>query len=324
MVAEWLSSCTTKWMTTTTTESLWITHADIGPYVDEVVGAFRSLTFKHESTTLTAFAGTFMALGGLQAAQTMLDVLAPHSMILIGSSAALATLLFAAPAAPLGTPWNTFLGHAVSISVALSFHWLQQLTGLNLIVTVLVPSVAIAIMAHLKITNPPAAAAAFIFTITPTAQAQPVGGLVVPAFVGCAWLVFCQFLVHRALKCLKERGAKQPAAATPPKSSVVVSTVDPVVAALIVQAVEGAAYVDDPLTFMIDTLTRDRTNLKRQRDVLQAFGAKLPSYLSQNGAASLLQKRFRKVAATRRIALSPTRRKRSEQNKSWQATSSMV
>ena len=67
------------------------------------------------------------------------------------------------------------------------------------------------------------------------------------------------------------------------------STVDPVVAALIVQAVEGAAYVDDPLTFMIDTLTRDRTNLKRQRDVLQAFGAKLPSYLSQNGAASLLQ-----------------------------------
>ena len=53
----------------------------------------------------------------------------------------------------------------VSIFVVLCFHWMQILTGLNLGAKVLGPSFAIAAMMYMKVPNPPAAAAAFIFLI---------------------------------------------------------------------------------------------------------------------------------------------------------------
>ena len=82
---------------------------------------FRGLTFKHESTPASAFCGSLVMLGGLALAETFVRQVAgaDEAMLFIGSFAALATLLFSAPAAPLGTPWNTLLGHGVSISVAL-------------------------------------------------------------------------------------------------------------------------------------------------------------------------------------------------------------
>jgi len=90
-------------------------------YMTEMVSLLRGLTFKHESTPASAFCGSLVMLSGLALAETFVRevVGAEEAMLFIGSFAAMATLLFAAPAAPLGIPWNTLLGHGVSISIAL-------------------------------------------------------------------------------------------------------------------------------------------------------------------------------------------------------------
>lgn len=82
--------------------------------------SLRGVTFKHESTPVSAFCGSLVMLGGLALAETFVRQVmgAEEAMLFVGSFAALSTLLFAAPAAPLGTPWNTLLGHTLSITVA--------------------------------------------------------------------------------------------------------------------------------------------------------------------------------------------------------------
>ena len=94
-----------------------------------------------------------------------------------------------------------------------------------------------------------------------------------------------------------------PAAAQAPRS-VTVNTVDPTEATFIIQAVEGAAYVDEPLTFVIDSLTRDRERLRRQRAVLFALGG--AKNLDRNSAASLLQRKVRKYLVVNKLASSTT------------------
>ena len=281
-----------------------VVRKDLGAKVRQFHKIFKTTSFKHEPTQLTAFIGTFLALGGLQLAQVAAANALPEStsMVLIGSSAALTTLLFAAPAAPLGTPWNTFLGHLVSISVALCFHWLELLTGINLLAVVMVPSLAIALMVRYKAVNPPAAAAAFIFTTTPKAHAQALGGaffLMMPALVSCAWLMLCQFALAEGLAWIKKRGGAELPLVPAPKPSVVVSAVDPAVASCIIQAVEGAAYVDDPLLFLMQTLAEDRARLQRQRAVLRALGVRSSDKPSH--AATVIQTRIRKLLALRRL-----------------------
>jgi CBS-domain-containing membrane protein len=134
---------------------------------------FKAISFKHEATPLTAIAGSCVTLGGLQKFQAFVKLSQPQSMILIGSTAAVSTLLFAAPAAPLGIPYNTICGHCVSVAIAVLFHWLQELIGMDLVANVYAPSLAIGAMAMLKVSNPPAAAACFIFVTSAKAQAQP-------------------------------------------------------------------------------------------------------------------------------------------------------
>lgn len=279
----------------------------------EAIDVFKAAHFKHQPTPITAFVGSAVALGGLEMCQSFLIAEAsPELMVLIGSSAALATLLFAAPAAPLGTPWNSILGHIISITVALLLHWLQLLTGLNLFAKVLVPSVSIALMAHWQVTNPPAAAAAFIFVTNDKAKSQALGGaffLLMPALLGCAWLFLCQYGLAGGLAYLKARAAgAEPPRGAAPKASVVVNTVDPAVATCIIQAVEGAAYVEDSLSYLIETLTQDRARLQRQRAVLRALTGK--KEMGQSEAAGVIQKGLRKVMTAKRLEMSASPAKR--------------
>ena len=148
---------------------------DLVQRAHEVIESFKALTFKHEATPLTAFVGTAAAIGGLQAGEALMATVAPDAMLLIGSSAALATLLFAAPAAPLGTPWHSFLGHTVCMGVALSVQWLQALTNLSLLAKVLVPSLSISLMARYKVVNRPAqmASTAFLRPPSPALTGSP-------------------------------------------------------------------------------------------------------------------------------------------------------
>ena len=71
----------------------------------------------HEANPLSALVGAAVALGGL----VLLDLGLPiDDNFLIGSFGALATLLFAAPAAPLGRVRNTFGGHMLSCLIAIA------------------------------------------------------------------------------------------------------------------------------------------------------------------------------------------------------------
>ena len=61
----------------------------------------------HAPTPFSAFLGTFVALGGLSAAELFLrasGVGPSNTLLFVGSFGALSTLLYAAPALPLGKP----------------------------------------------------------------------------------------------------------------------------------------------------------------------------------------------------------------------------
>lgn len=278
--------------------------------------SFKALTFKHPATPLTATVGSLVGLGGLHLFQSLFERVEASSMILIGSTAALATLLFAAPAAPLGVPYNTLCGHTVSICIALCFHWVQLAIGVDFGAHIIAPSVAIGAMTHLKVVNPPAAAAAFIFLTSAKAQSQPLHGaffLVAPALVGCIWALFVQFSLAWLIakfksSCTRGRATSRSATKKSKQLSVNVDIVDPTVAACIIQAVEGAAYVGDPLDYLIETLQKDRARMRQQVSaVLQAMrvvgGQKqlLTDAERQSDAARRIQRAARVLIAARRI-----------------------
>ena len=177
-------------------------------------------------------------------------------MLFLGSVSALCTLLFAAPAAPLGLPWNTVVGHIVSISIAVGIHWIELLFRVNLWAVVLAPSLAIGAMSALKVVNPPAAAAATICAINPLARQQPLWGaffILCPALIGVVWALLVQFGLAFAVHAIKGVTTD-----VRPDPVVTVRCVNHDTASTIAQAVEGAAYVDDPLLYIIDTLTEER------------------------------------------------------------------
>ena len=270
----------------------------------QLLDDFKAFTFKHQATPLTAFCGTLIVLGGLSLMQAAARYAgASDAMLAIGSFAAVCTLLFAAPAAPLGVPWNMLVGHAVSVGVALVVHWtsapLEQLFGISMheVRKVLVPSLAIALQMKVGAVNPPAAAAAEIFASDPLAQRQPLYGaffLVAPALVGTAWALLVQYATMRTVKLLKaRRDGTGPPPATAPEPTVKVSVVDPAEAVVIVQAIEGAAYVEEPLTYLIDTLTADRRRMELTRSVL----SKIKFLNPRHRGASQIQRLFRKHKA---------------------------
>ena len=54
-----------------------------------------------------------------------------------------------------------------------------------------------------------------------------------------------------------------------------VHVVNPSVAQIFVDAIEGAAYVDDPLQYVIDTLSHEQKKLSRQSKVLEKMRSTL-------------------------------------------------
>ena len=118
----------------------------------QLLDDFKAFTFKHQATPLTALVGSLVVLGGLSYFELALRTAgAVDTQLWIGSFAALCTLLFAAPAAPLGVPWNTLLGHTISICIAIAVHWIQKATTLDEhtnLARVVAPSLAISAMTY--------------------------------------------------------------------------------------------------------------------------------------------------------------------------------
>ena len=274
------------------------------------VDALKHLNFKHPATPFSAVVGSLITLGGLQAMEVLIRNIAPSAMLFMSSFAALSTLLFAAPAAPLGVAWNTLLGHSISIGIALCVHWLELLSGLPLWGAVLSPSLAIGAMAALQVVNPPAAAAAVFFAVTPLAHEQPFHGalfLLCPALVGSAWALAVQSTVARAVAFFGSRSALLSGA--PHKGASGRRAVDPVVtvrcvhhasALCIAQAVEGAAYVEDPLGFIIETLTEDRNRNQQLQRLVVSF--MMEEREDKIRAVQRLQQALRKRALARKAS----------------------
>ena len=271
----------------------------------------KAVSFKHAATPLSAFCGTFLLLGGLALFETQLRALGDESALLfVGSFGALSTLIFAAPAAPLGIPYNTLLGHTLSVAIALVVHWVELAAGISLFAKVLSPSLAIAAMLACGVTNPPAAAIVVIFAMSEKALGQWGYGamyLLTPALIGCAYAFAVQASIARVVLYLAARAeaaapitaeqdakapvqppsapttlrararritrdlanALTPRADVPP--TVEVRCVDKTMTTAIANAVEGAAYVPDPLSYIIDQLVNER----KQRAEKEAAAVKL-------------------------------------------------
>jgi len=119
----------------------------------------------------------------------------------LGSYGALATLLFAAPAAPLAQPRNIVGGHVVSCTIGFLIDYLTNERWANVIpqwvAQALVPSLAIAAMAKCGLTHPPAAACALIY-ISGGDQFKSLGWLflIFPVLSGCLIMFLVAGLVN--------------------------------------------------------------------------------------------------------------------------------
>lgn len=160
------------------------------------------------ATPISAFVGSFLGLGGLFVIENAMRTVhaLPDPMVAVGSFAAVATLMYAAPAAPLGKPWNLFYGHFLAICTSIAVYHAEQRFGWDQDLSVaLSPSLSIALMVQQKVVHPPAAACAFIFASQLKAHAQPLGGaayLLAPGLVGCAYMLAVQWGVHKTADAL--------------------------------------------------------------------------------------------------------------------------
>mmetsp|Transcript_39375 Transcript_39375/g.127417 ORF Transcript_39375/g.127417 Transcript_39375/m.127417 type:complete len:294 (+) Transcript_39375:60-941(+) len=129
--------------------------------------------------------------------------LSDHALLFVGSFGALATLLFAAPAAPLGKPKNTLGGHTLAVSTALAIASLELDPVLEKILT---PSLAIALMLQFKVVHPPAAACSIIFSSAVKDKFKNPLYLFFPTLLGCTWMLLVQYLVARSVHSSKSAG----------------------------------------------------------------------------------------------------------------------
>ena len=172
----------------------------------------------HAATPLSGFCGAFLSLGGLSFGEALLrssGVAPQNTLLFVGSFGALSTLLFAAPAAPLGKPRNTFYGHTISVLIALAVHLvarpLLEMAHVPLPLVLeraLTPALAIGAMAYFKIPHPPAAACVAVYATLGDVGQQTPAYLLTPALLGCLYAVAVQWAV--AL-CLRRCGASMDA-----------------------------------------------------------------------------------------------------------------
>ena len=177
----------------------------------------------HAPSTISAFLGSSIGLGGLVLGEEliryhpeMFDVIGGnHALLFISSFGALATLLYGAPAAPLGRIKNTLCGHTVAIFIAYAVH--VVLVGVFALPVnvekVLTPSLAIGAMVHLQVIHPPAAACVLAYTTLEDPRQQGPIYILVPALVGALWMLAVQLVLAASLQLCSSGGAAPPAAA---------------------------------------------------------------------------------------------------------------
>lgn len=111
--------------------------------------------------------------------------------LIMGPFGASCVLLFSVPASPLSRPANVVAGHLVSTLVALLLRlWLPDVWW----AVALAGGLAVALMAALRITHPPAGADVLVvFALDPGFEF-----LLFPVLAGSVLLVAVAFLYHRA------------------------------------------------------------------------------------------------------------------------------
>lgn len=98
-------------------------------------------------------------------------------------------LLFSVPASPLSQPANVFWGHVVSTGIGLILHEVLPVEWWSLGLAV---GLAIAIMAYLKVTHPPAGADPLVVFFTSPGWDY----LVFPVMAGCLLMIVIAWLFH--------------------------------------------------------------------------------------------------------------------------------
>ena len=190
-------------------------------------GGGFSFSGAHTATPLSASIGTFVGLGGLVVAEQYLQAsdLKVDAFFFIGSFGALAALLYAAPAAPLGKARTTYYGHVLSIFLAIAVHFtalsLGEIYGWALpteVERVLTPSLAIAAMVHYKLVHPPAAACVVIYTMLKDSTQQLPTFLLTPALLGCTYMLAVQYCTAKIVNGFAS--AATPVKVTPRDSKV--------------------------------------------------------------------------------------------------------
>lgn len=139
----------------------------------------KGMPWSQAAITWVGVAATLLIMSRLHDA--LADEFDDAPKLLIGSFGALMTLLFGAPNSPLCQPRNVIGGCTIAALVAIVFGYLVHGAGeandqsgpLELwVAKALAPATAIAAMAKLGLTHPPAGAAAFIYITAPPAASQ--------------------------------------------------------------------------------------------------------------------------------------------------------
>lgn len=180
----------------------------------------------HTPSPASSFVGTMAGLGGLVLVEESLHAagVVVHNntlMLFLGAFGALSTLLYAAPAAPLGAPKNTIGGFALVVAMLEGMHFLNELTaevtGYVVPVTVqkvVAPALGIAVMLYLKLVHPPAAACAIQYS-TAAPSYQGLGFAVAPVMLGVGWMLLVQLCVAKAMRALHQPPGPSAASAKP-------------------------------------------------------------------------------------------------------------
>jgi len=126
-------------------------------------------------------------------------------VMMLGSYGALATLLFAAPKAPLSQPRMVFGGHTIAIFVAVIFDLFSEPSynyGAAFITRelalALAPAFAIMTMQMFGVSHPPAGAVVLVFLTSPIEVRSKGFFFYIPAFLGLSILVFTSFIINNA------------------------------------------------------------------------------------------------------------------------------
>ena len=179
----------------------------------------------HKPTPWSAFIGSFFGLGTL----TLSDFLLQYNFegtfwynqpFYIASYGALCTLVFAAPAAPPTKLRNIFVGHFVSIAIAIFINWIGLIGGEQVglepgqtiistrVMRVITPAAAISAMCYWKVVHPPAGAAVLVYSTLPDKSPLFMARLL----IGSLFLVLSQFFIAKMFGCCREYEEKLKAA----------------------------------------------------------------------------------------------------------------